>query len=558
MIPITDSNIRELIESYFNGNDENLPPLNEWDVSQVTNMSELFDGRDINEPIDNWNVSNVTNMEAMFYTTELSQPLNINNWNVSNVTNMNYMFTGVHSFNQPLDNWNVSNVTTMERMFSGAISFNQPLDNWNVSNVTNMERMFSSASSFNQPLDNWNVSNVTNMKHMFMGASSFNQPLNNWNVSNVTDMKLMFASTAFNQPLNNWNVSNVTDMGGMFSRARAFNNDISNWTINQNANTESMFHNTRIREEFKPRMPRRVHIPAARQTPTGIAYQVHSAFNHIDFSKLFQLLNNGTIDIYSDEKPFQQYVIDELETILNNYTNADDKNELQQKFTGLLPKIRSINYDTNFQMSPNPSGVNAFFTILNFVKKQDKQYQDNYMMFFINDSYNAYDTGSDTSSCVKGIKERIVFALGQAGYNINNPIYSQISEILYPLKDNQLYSFIEKCIKKNKDTLLSLEDKTMTNKKPIILECVKNELRESFPNANIEELEGKIASFIENVQDMLEDESLQLQTTGGKRRRKTKKTTARYTKNTTRHKKNQSKKNKRRHTKRTHTKRRHS
>ena len=51
----------------------------------------------------------------------------LNNWNVSNVTNMYGMFWGAESFNQPLNNWNVSNVEDMEGMFAGAQSFNQPL-----------------------------------------------------------------------------------------------------------------------------------------------------------------------------------------------------------------------------------------------------------------------------------------------------------------------------------------------------------------------------------------------------------------------------------------------
>ena len=57
----------------------------------------------------------------------------ISNWNVSNVTNMSEMFYRAESFNQPLK-WNVSNVTDMKRMFHRAESFNQPLNNWNVSN----------------------------------------------------------------------------------------------------------------------------------------------------------------------------------------------------------------------------------------------------------------------------------------------------------------------------------------------------------------------------------------------------------------------------------------
>ena len=53
-----------------------------------------------------------------------NQPLN--NWNVSNVTDMNRMFHGAILFNQLL-NWNVSNVTDTRYMFEYAESFNQSL-----------------------------------------------------------------------------------------------------------------------------------------------------------------------------------------------------------------------------------------------------------------------------------------------------------------------------------------------------------------------------------------------------------------------------------------------
>ena len=81
----------------------------------------------------------------------------INDWDVSKVTNMNDMFSGATSFNEPLNNWNVSNVTDMDRVFEDATSFNQPLNKWNVSKVRNMSYMFYNAESFNQPLNKWNV-----------------------------------------------------------------------------------------------------------------------------------------------------------------------------------------------------------------------------------------------------------------------------------------------------------------------------------------------------------------------------------------------------------------
>ena len=115
----------------------------------------------------------------MFYAaTGFNQPLN--NWDVSKVTDMSKMFYRSSAFNQPLENWNVSNVRDMHGMFYATRNFNQNLNGWNVSKVTNMSDMFNFAKAFNQPLDNWNVKNVEDMSYMFSNTLVFNQDLRSW------------------------------------------------------------------------------------------------------------------------------------------------------------------------------------------------------------------------------------------------------------------------------------------------------------------------------------------------------------------------------------------
>ena len=214
---ITDDNIHEYVTKYINyeelpedligsaENDWNVS-IGDWDVSQVTNMDNLFSDRHFNQPIGQWNVSNVTSMMGMFFDN--------------------------YNFNQPIGNWNVSNVTSMSQMFLAARTFNQPIGEWNVSNVNDMCEMFMETRAFNQPIGQWNVSNVTNMRSMFMGATAFNQPIGDWDVSHVTDMVGMFENArAFNQPIGQWNVSNVTNMAGMFHRARSFNQPLGQWIM---------------------------------------------------------------------------------------------------------------------------------------------------------------------------------------------------------------------------------------------------------------------------------------------------------------------------------------
>ncbi|WP_051349357.1 BspA family leucine-rich repeat surface protein [Chryseobacterium gregarium] len=219
--------------------------LTQWgQITWDNNLSGMFSGY-ANIQITATDIpdfSGVTNLSSFFSgCTNLSIVNNINNWNVSNVTNMSSLFLNAKAFNKPIGNWNTSNVTNMSEMFYYADVFNQDIANWNVSNVTNMSFMFNRAKAFNQNINNWNVSNVQNMSAMFEASQSFNQPLNNWNTSNVTNMSQMFSYPSFNQDISSWDVSNVTNMSYMFWSNSNFNKNLGNWTLSPIVNLTEIF-----------------------------------------------------------------------------------------------------------------------------------------------------------------------------------------------------------------------------------------------------------------------------------------------------------------------------
>ena len=176
----------------------------------------------------------------------------ISSWDVSSVTNMSNLFQSASSFNGDISSWDVSNVLLMNHMFNGASIFNGDLSSWDVSSVTNMNGMFTVAQSFNGDLSSWDVSGVTNMGWMFYGASVFNGEISSWDVSGVTVLNLMFKEAAiFNGDLSSWDVSSVTNMEQMFFDASSFNRDISSWDVSSVTEMTEMFDNTGLSEENK-------------------------------------------------------------------------------------------------------------------------------------------------------------------------------------------------------------------------------------------------------------------------------------------------------------------
>ena len=200
--------------------------IGSWDVSNVTNMSQMFDrATSFNQDIGNWDVSNVTDMSVMFSQAEAFNQ-DLNSWDVSQVTDMSYMFESAESFNGAISNWSINtNAVTMSGMFENAIAFNQPITQWDVSSVTNMYKMFSEAVLFNQNLEGWNISKVGNMTGMFdnsgLSTNNFDALLIAW-----SQLELDTFSPAVTLGAAGINYCNSADAKAILTSSP------NNWTIN--------------------------------------------------------------------------------------------------------------------------------------------------------------------------------------------------------------------------------------------------------------------------------------------------------------------------------------
>jgi surface protein len=173
------------------------PQIGEWDVSRVTDMSDLFRRwREFNQPIGKWETAQVECMTNMFF--------------------------GAHVFDAPIQTWDTRLVTDMSSMFEHAHAFNQPIGNWDTRCVTDMTSMFADARTFNQPIV-FATDVVRSMSYMFAGANAFNRAVQ-FNTASVTNMIGMFSDTrTFDQTLG-FDTASVERMASMFENSAAFNN----------------------------------------------------------------------------------------------------------------------------------------------------------------------------------------------------------------------------------------------------------------------------------------------------------------------------------------------
>ena len=256
--------------SVFDG-DNNLTdysPIAEWDVSNVTVIYRLGgQGMTSLVPLTKWNTSKCTNLMRAFAGYRGTSLQGLENWDVSNVTDMNSIFDGAFNLNDisALAKWKtVKNTTLYYAFYNTRIKNLNALAEWDVSKLTSLESAFencdkltdvSALSHWGQNIiytlknafksctalqylnfDGFDVSHVTN----FLSAFSYCTKLlsldgmENWDVSNGQNFYQMFEHCGWLSDisaLENWDMSNATEMSQMFQNCNSITSmdDLANW-----------------------------------------------------------------------------------------------------------------------------------------------------------------------------------------------------------------------------------------------------------------------------------------------------------------------------------------
>ena len=166
IVKIDRAHLRDLIKN-LRYNDIS---LNWIDVSDLTNLSNIFEYSDFNGDISKWDVSNATDMMCMFSDSKFNG--DISKWDVRKVSDMSYMFFK-SQFTGDISKWDVSRVTDMEEMFYNS-NFNGDISKWDISKVKNMSWMFFN-SKFNRDISEWDVKSSCKVVNMFLDCPIKNE-----------------------------------------------------------------------------------------------------------------------------------------------------------------------------------------------------------------------------------------------------------------------------------------------------------------------------------------------------------------------------------------------
>ena len=144
---------------------------------------------------------------------------NIDNWNVSNVENMSQLFRNCDGFTRDLSGWNVSSVTSLASIFQDKSGPINGISSWNTSSNTFLSRSFSGTTD-NPDITGWDVSKVTTMYQMaYNNGANFTRDLSGWNTESLESANVAFYNDNIDFSFGDWNLQNLITITGMTQNA---------------------------------------------------------------------------------------------------------------------------------------------------------------------------------------------------------------------------------------------------------------------------------------------------------------------------------------------------
>lgn len=119
----------------------------EGDVSSSTSLRGMFNGCTYLHYVNIYNTHNITNMHTMFANTPELRDINLSDWDVSNVTSMSDMFLNAGVETVDFSGLDLSNVTNMSSMFQSCKNLTSVIMTEELSDDLNAYLMFAQVTT---------------------------------------------------------------------------------------------------------------------------------------------------------------------------------------------------------------------------------------------------------------------------------------------------------------------------------------------------------------------------------------------------------------------------
>ena len=217
------ANVVEAI-SMFSFSDITSLNLSSWDVSSLTNISDMFSFNTnlVSVDLSNWDSNVITNFISAFQQcTALTTVTGIETLITSNATAISTLFDECNSLAAiDASAWNTSNVVTATGAFKDCTSITSvDISGWDLSSMTDMSAMFSRCSMTTIDVSGWTNGGLIDMSDFVSQTSSLTTIDFSTSACTPTNISYMFSACTnlTSVDMTGWDVSNVTSTFGMFS-----------------------------------------------------------------------------------------------------------------------------------------------------------------------------------------------------------------------------------------------------------------------------------------------------------------------------------------------------
>ena len=151
-----------------------------------------------------------------------------------------------------------------------------------------------------------------------------------------------------------------------------------------------------------------------------VALEIHNAFQKINIKKLADYLRSKNPPIIPMNNASNELFWNDLKKVLENMLvdvfpdNNPEQQKLQTRLSAIIDKIKNISF--LYREGQEIPRWELIQLVLSFVSAQNPKFKRDYFVSFIQESYEAYTAAQndDTTSCPKGILERIILSLHTA------------------------------------------------------------------------------------------------------------------------------------------------